>query len=68
MRLTQKPGDGYVFFPESWEQINGISPVIFNSLITMKTMADGALGTNISHKIDRKKASLYSQMVSNLLI
>jgi len=55
MRSTQKPGDGYFFFPESWKQINGIPPVIFNTFITMKTMADGALGTNISHKIDRKK-------------
>lgn len=50
--LTQKAGDGHLFFPEFREQINGISPVGVNFLIAITMAADGTLGTNVGHKID----------------
>jgi len=52
MRLTQKSGDGDLFFPESWKQVNGISPVGVNFLITMAIPTDGTFGANIRQKID----------------
>lgn len=59
MGTTQKTGNRNLLFFEFRKQIDGISPVIFNALITMKTTTDGTCGTDVSHKIDwvRKEGS-----------
>jgi hypothetical protein len=49
--LAQKAGNGNLFFPKFRKQINGISPVGIDLLITIKTATDGAGGTNIALKL-----------------
>ena len=51
--LTKKPGDGDLLFSEFREQINGISPVRVNFLITITIATDRTYWTDISQKIDR---------------
>ena len=53
MLLTQKPGDGHLLFLKFREQINSISPVGVNFLITITIATDGTCGPDISQKIDR---------------
>jgi len=53
MLLTQKPGDVDLLFLKFREQINSISPVGVNFLITITIATDGTRGTDISQKIDR---------------
>jgi len=50
--LTKKPGNGDLLLPEFREQINGISPVWIDFLITIRIATDGADRTDISQKID----------------
>jgi len=52
MPLTQKAGNGHLFFLKLRKQINGISPVGINFLITMAIPTDGTFGANIRQKID----------------
>ncbi len=52
MGAAQQPSNRHLLSCALWKLINGISPVIFNTFITMEATVEGTCATNVSYLIN----------------